>query len=111
MNPYFGEPWPSGCCDEPESRQAETPVGQPCGWCGVQFDLKDQGLIVPAIGSDGQPLLIGWHKECLLRSTVGSLSGRCSCHGQDDGAWPATAAARRAEALQIWEFYQIGQQR
>ena len=31
---YFGEPWPSGVCDEP-AVQVPTPVGEDCELCGA----------------------------------------------------------------------------
>ena len=39
--PYFGEPWPSGVCDN--GIQVPTPVGELCILCGTPIQDGDQG--------------------------------------------------------------------
>lgn len=91
-NPYFGAPWASGVCDEPDSHQVETPVGQPCGWCQVPIQDGDQGIVIP--GPEGP---VGHHRECMIAGTVGHSCGQCGCtEGQQ------TPAQRRQMALDVW---------
>lgn len=104
-NPYFGEPWDSPFCDE--APRADTPAGEPCGFCSVLFEDGDQGIITPAVLEGGQPGIVAFHKECFLRMSVGSpfhQLGRCSCHGGANFD-PQTPAERRAEALATWDLW------
>lgn len=90
-----------------------VPVGEKCGWCSVEVREGEQGIMMPVLLADGDTTSMPWHKECMLRSTVGGLNhlaGQCSCRGQDAGHWPETPEERRQEALQIWELYTFGQE-
>ncbi|MFF9265880.1 hypothetical protein [Streptomyces longwoodensis] len=105
VNPYFGEPWPSGICDT--APRTDTPVGELCGFCQLPFQDGDQGILTPAVLAGGQPGTVGWHKECILRQTVGSpfhQLGKCSCHGGTNFD-AQTPAERRAEALAAWDLW------
>lgn len=112
-NPYFGEPWDSPMFDDEADAppRADTPVGEHCGFCTMAICEGDQGIITPAILAGGQPGTVPWHKECLLRQTVGSpfhQLGKCSCHGGENFD-PQSPAERRAEALAAWDlWHQIG---
>lgn len=100
---YFGAPWPSIVCED--GTQIPTPVGMECAWCSVPIEDGDQGVVIPAIRAAGEVTLDPWHKECFLRSTVGSpahLAGRCSCQGGQEGPGPQTPAERLAEAREVW---------
>lgn len=102
MSQIFGEPWDAPVCEG--ATRVPTPIGHPCGWCGVLFGLGDRGV------ATGVPM----HRECQLRAVVGSpahLRGECSCvvgRGAEP-AWPATPAEMRAEALEVWQTYTAGQ--
>lgn len=98
-NPYFGEPWDSPFCDT--APHADTPVGEPCGFCTLPILDGEQGVITPAVLADGVPGRVPWHRECWLRQIVGSpshLRGTCTCHRGGVDVRPQTPAERRAEA-------------
>lgn len=102
---YFGKPWDAPICDD--GTQIPTPVGTDCAWCEVPIQDGDRGVVIPAFGNSGWRST-SWHKECFLRSTVGSpahQAGRCSCHGVKEGPGPQTPAERRAEAVEVWESW------
>lgn len=91
-NPYFGAPWSSGMCDEPDSHQVETPIGQPCGSCEMPIQDGEQGLIIP--GPDGP---VGHHRECLTAGVVGHNLRRCGCTEGE-----MTPEERRQAAKDVW---------
>ena len=105
MNAYFGEPWDAPIVDG-QTRE-HTPIGNPCAWCQVPIATGDQGILMGAItGPPQRPLAsrVPYHRECLMRSTIGSpahLDGKCTCRG---GQPPAeqTPEEMRAEALEVW---------
>ena len=41
MSDYFGEPWPSGVCDD--GHRVPTPTGQECFSCGEPIEAHHQG--------------------------------------------------------------------
>ena len=108
MNAYFGEPW-----DVPATEgqpHVDTPVGVPCGGCTVPIEDGDRGFMLGCVRLDGdqQPYnsVEPWHRECLMRSTVGSpahLDGRCTCHGGPGGEGSQTPVQVRAEAIEVWD--------
>jgi hypothetical protein len=64
-------------------------------------------------GPDGNPVgtVEPWHRECLMRSVVGSpahLDGRCSCHSAARDNRVMTAQERRDEALEVWRRLTVG---
>lgn len=107
MNAYFGEDW-----DVPATEgqpHVDTPVGVPCGYCTIPIEGGDRGFMIGCVRLDAERQPYGslepWHRECLMRSTVGSvahLDGRCTCHGGPGGEGPQTPAEVRAEAIEVW---------
>lgn len=94
---YFGEPWDVPAVEDAEP--APTPVGKRCAFCPDVIVEGDQGFLMGTIssGPDGEPVpaVMPVHRECMVRSTVGSvehLEGRCTCFGgdvdeNDNGSW------------------------
>ncbi len=70
MMDYFGEPWPSDICDT--GRQRPTPVGEGCAHCTVPLEDGDRGMLIPCLTAHGGAQLLPWHRECSMRSVVGS---------------------------------------
>lgn len=81
----FGGSWTA---DGGHDVAVPTPVGQPCLWCGEPIAEGDQGQVMPVVQGDGRgAVLRPAHRECVLRSVMGSVAhmeGRCSCFGGDD---------------------------
>jgi hypothetical protein len=114
---WFGEPWASGICYDDNNYlrwndRVPVPVGEVCLWCAEQFWEEDSGVSmgIVATDEDGKPTpKHGYtHKECLIRSTVGSvdhLEGRCTCHG-GGGVVLHPARTLRQEALATWHWLQ-----
>jgi hypothetical protein len=104
---WFGEPWPSGICEDGPGQQRPTPVGELCGWCSTPILEGERGVFLPHY--DGKTLAVmPWHRECLMRSTVGSpahMLGECTCCGGDAPAKTLTPAEQRAEALESWRMW------
>lgn len=83
---FFGPRWDAPVIDS--GSQVETPVGMSCLYCQELIACGDQGFRLPYLGidEDGGPLagLGAIHRECMLRSSVGSvehLEGQCFCYG------------------------------
>jgi len=75
---YFGDCRVPFCSP---MKRAVTPVGSPCEYCGERVQFGEAGFLVPDAGA-GRAL--PWHRECFLRTVVGSLGHqlcRCSCYG------------------------------
>ena len=97
---FFGEPWPSGVCDE--GTQVPVPFGEKCILCETSVGISDQGSFM---GNENglQPA----HRECLLRSVVGGIGHHrdhyfwCRQKGDPDGGYNY-----RESALQVWTFIQ-----
>lgn len=104
MDRYFGEPWPSGICDE--KTQAPTPVGENCWWCETKIRDGDQGIWNLFREKSDDTVLEPIHKECLVRVVNGSpahLRGACSCYGgSEPHKIPETPEEKRKEALETW---------
>lgn len=61
------------------------PVGKLCLSCGEPILDGEQGYVMPYL-KDASCTEEAQHRECLLRSAVGSVGhqmGTCSCHGGD----------------------------
>jgi len=107
----FGELWDAPMCEDAPT--APIPVGEHCDWCDTTIQDGDQGVLIPCVMADGAKLL-PWHRECLMRSTVGSpahLRGHCATACSGDGsesADPITPEQRRAEALESWRIINSG---
>lgn len=101
MNQIFGEPWDAPVCEG--ARRVPTPIGQHCWWCNTVFVQGDRGV------ANGAPM----HRECQLRSVVGSMAhlrGECTCvAGPAAPVGPTTPQEMRAEALEVWQTYTGGQ--
>ncbi len=54
---YFGEPWPSGVCDD--AVQVPTPVGENCELCGEAVEAHHWGTWVGSITGGLAPM----HRE------------------------------------------------
>jgi hypothetical protein len=114
VNAYFGEPWGAPITDG--QRREPTPLGVPCVWCRVPIAAGDQGILMGVVGLGGgaskpRATSMPYHRECLMRSTVGSpehLDGKCTCRG---GERPAeqTPQEMRAEALEVWRRVTSGE--
>lgn len=105
---FFGDPWPSGLCKD--GIPSPTPVGMLCHWCGVPIAEGDQGSFIMHLGENGSSGFRPIHRECSLRSVVGSprhLRRQCSCYGSPEPECDTTETPeqRRAEALESWTIY------
>lgn len=91
---YFGESW-SQLTEELEKIPA--PKGK-CCWCNEEFVAEDQGLLIPQNSY--------YHKDCFLRSVLGSVGHQrkqCNCFGGslED---PPELTAREAAIAAVNEF-------
>jgi hypothetical protein len=98
---WFGEPWPSGVCDDPDARQLPTPVGEQCLYCSESIQEGENGpIFLNGLAS---------HKECSLRSVVGSaahIEKRCSCFVPGSTENDAEGLTRRQGAQAAWDAWQ-----
>jgi hypothetical protein len=105
MMNWFGESWGAPCCKE--LLFAPTPVGEPCAWCEEVFEEGDSGLLIPSVGEDLKATLSSYHRECFLRSIVGSvghIKGECPCCGGESGDPPGMTMREAAKAaVEEWE--------
>ena len=102
--PYFGEPWPSGICDE--GVQVETPFGYPCVLCEELIEDGDRGSFMGVIMAGHNVHQRPVHRECSLRNVLGGIghlngSSSCPCRGGDD---PDDGHTFRESALLVWEW-------
>ncbi len=63
----------------------DTPVGEPCLWCGDEIEAGECGVVVPMLlALDPETWVMrAHHQECFLRQTLGSVAHierRCSCY-------------------------------
>lgn len=99
MIEFFGDPWPSGICDE--GRQVTTPINDDCELCGEGICDQDQGSFM--FGLDGQKKPV--HRECSLRSVMGGIG-----HWNNHVAWcidrhdPDGGYSYRESALMVWDL-------
>ena len=101
----FGQPWDAPVCEGAE--QEPAPVGEPCVWCQMPIEEEDRGVLVPCLRAGGVMESLPWHRECFLRSTVGSpahIRGECSCHGGSEAS-SSTPEEVREEAREAWELF------
>jgi hypothetical protein len=103
---YFGDPWPSGICDE--GTQVPTPIGEPCEMCGETIESYDRGSFVGVMrGEEGNLVgaLAPVHRECSLRSVLGGIG-----HLQNHARWcvgrhdPDAGLSYRESALRVWHW-------
>lgn len=97
---FFGEPWPSGVCDE--GIRVDTPIGRPCALCEVLIVAGDRGNF---IGIPAEPYYGPVHRECSLRSVMGGI-GHITNHLRwclEEGDPDAGLGYRRSSIL-VWEW-------
>jgi hypothetical protein len=102
---YFGE-WNDAPLAE-DGEPVPTPDSAVCGWCEDGIRPGDAGVVMAHVTAAGTAAEIPWHRECLARSTLGSVAhqtGTCSCGGGDNPD-PATPAERHADALAAWNHW------
>ena len=98
MTTFFGEPWPSGVCDD--GVRVKTPVGIACLLCEEPIADTDQGSY---LGID--PV----HRECALRSVIGGWGHHVNHHywciqmHDPDGGLSYRESARR-----VWSMNAVG---
>ncbi len=104
---YFGEWWDVPAMES--ARLADTPVGALCRFCDVKIVEGDQGVFMVHVDLDaeGNPSASAgpWHRECQLRSVLGSvdhLEGRCICRDGDGGQHEAATPREEALRLRAW---------
>lgn len=99
---FFGEPWPSGVCDN--GIQVPTPAGRECVHCRIAIEEGDQGTYL--LGSDEEGVA-PVHRECSLRVVMGGIG-----HQLDHLHWcrevgdPDMGLSFRESAKQVWNYYQ-----
>jgi hypothetical protein len=86
-----------------EDASVPAPVGQSCLWCEEAIDEGDSGVMIPVV--DSLERMEGhwgaYHRECYLRSIVGSVAHqrrRCSCYGGDGEDDPSLTKREAAHA-------------
>jgi hypothetical protein len=117
---YFGEPWPSGICDD--GVRVTTPIGEPCSFCGEPMEEDDQGSFIGSYVRDredgsyiladdmegARAMLVPQHKECGLRSVLGGIG-----HIEDHERWckgvgdPDGGRSRRQSSIEVWFWVQV----
>ena len=99
---YFGEPWPSGVCDEGE--RVQTPVGEDCAYCTVPIGPDDQGSLIWWL-DEASAYQVPVHKECSLREVLGGIGHLTNhlrwCVGEHD---PDAGLTRRESSLKVWAW-------
>lgn len=99
-NPWFGpKPWGQLCLEAPK---VDAPVGEPCLHCEEAIDADAEGMIMP-------PAMRPIHRECLLRTVLGSVGHQkktCHCHGgtEEDPPGLSKRDAARA-AVAYWKAH------
>lgn len=97
---YFGQPWPSGICDD--GVQVPTPTGEDCALCDEPIAFDHQGSFIGTMHG-----LAPVHKECSLRSVLGGIG-----HLQNHLVWcsekhdPDAGFSYRQSALKVWDWVQ-----
>lgn len=101
---FFGEPWPSGVCDD--GVQAETPVGEPCLLCSEPIAQGDQGNWMGSVnfgsGSSMEPV----HRECSLRSVLGGIEHLTAGPHAVGTCYLGSQLTHRQSSLLAWEWFQ-----
>jgi hypothetical protein len=106
MTQFFGDPWPSGICEE--GRQVATPINDDCEMCGEGICDGDQGSFVTVLHGDNGNLvgrLAPLHRECSLRNVMGGIGHLTNhlkwCVEERD---PDAGLGYRESALQVWKW-------
>lgn len=99
---YFGEPWPSGICDD--GTPVPVPVGELCAHCEELITAEDRGTFIGNGVWPERPPLVPVHRECALRCVLGGIG-----HHLDHDHWcveagdPDGGMSYRESALAVWE--------
>ena len=101
---YFGEPWPSGICDD--GTQVGTPVGIPCALCEEPIAEGDQGSFMGTARLEQPFGAYGpVHRECSLRGVLGGIGHHLNhtywCGERHD---PDGGFTYRESSLQVWQL-------
>jgi hypothetical protein len=117
VSEFFGEPWPSGVCED-DGVQVETPIGQECELCEEQIAEGDQGSFMGGWRwGTGEPAeRVGVkspvHRECSLRAVLGGIG-----HLTDHVGWctelhdPDGGMSYRQSAIAVWAWVQENRSR
>lgn len=104
---YFGEPWPSGVCDD--GTPVPAPIGEPCANCEEAIVAGDRGSFIGNGVWPDRPALVPVHRECQLRMVLGGIGHHRDhaywCHAMGD---PDGGLGYRASALAVWEMLTRG---
>jgi hypothetical protein len=107
---WFGSSWGAPVNAGPH---VGTPVGALCSWCVEAIEDGDSGVLMPHIDldPDGRPVgtVRPLHRNCHLRSVVGSLAHveeRCGCYtGCFNDTDPPEMTRRQAADAAVAAFY------
>jgi hypothetical protein len=103
---YFGDPWPSGVCED--GTQVPTPVGKTCSLCDEPVQEGDQGTFQGVVQSPASYFIAPVHRECSLRAVMGGIG-----HLEDHAYWcgemhdPDGGRSYRASAILVWHWIQV----
>lgn len=105
---FFGMRWDAPMLDN--AARVATPVGAVCLHCAEPIEDGDQGVMRPYLTeTDGYAARGEWrpaHRECDLRSMVGSvahLEGRCVCDGgHDTGGTEEVSWRQQGRDVMAW---------
>lgn len=103
---FFGEPWPSGICDE--GTQVPTPVGDLCLLCDEPIADGDRGSFMGRGVRDLVAIMAPVHRECSFREVMGGIG-----HLEDHERWcliehdPDGGRTRRQSSLEVWDWVQL----
>lgn len=81
-----------------DEEQVDTPVGQPCSYCGEPISEGDRGGVTATMGA--------FHQECAFRSAMGGIG-----HHENHAHWckevgdPDGGRTYRQSALEVWAKY------
>lgn len=73
-----------GPIGNPDLEQVPTPTGEPCAWCEEPIEAGDSGVVIDHIGVKIIPR--PHHRECFLRSIVGSMGDKSDLESYVDVA-------------------------
>jgi hypothetical protein len=109
VSDFFGEPWPSGICDE--GTQVPMPYGYSCLLCDDPIVEGDRGSFMFEGGEAGwrkRPV----HRECSLRSVMGGIEHLTAPPGHPVGScYEGSTLSYRESALAAWEWHHHGRVR
>ncbi len=83
----------------PHLQATPAPTFDRCIWCDEEFSASDSGFAMPLITTKKGQQLAYYHRECLIRSIMGSVGHQrhqCRCYGgktdDPEGMTPRQAA-------------------